>query len=53
MDILIILVVLVLIFGGGFGYYGSSRANYGPAVSWSPLVGLIVILVILRLLHVI
>jgi hypothetical protein len=51
-DLVIILVLVVLLFGGGWGYWGHSR-GYAPELSWSPLVGLILILLLLKLLRLI
>jgi hypothetical protein len=53
-DLLIILLLVFLVLGGGLGYgYWGHRRGYAPELSWSPLVGIILILVLLKILRVI
>jgi hypothetical protein len=50
MDVIVILLLLVLVFGGGLGWYGSYRGwGWG---GWSPLIGLLIVVVLLRALGV-
>jgi hypothetical protein len=45
---LLIILLIILILCAAFGGYGTwGPAPYGPAVSWSPLVAIIVIVVVL------
>jgi hypothetical protein len=45
---LLAIIIILLIFGGGFGYWGSGR-GYGYA-GWSPLGIILIILVVWLLL---
>lgn len=48
MDLLLIIVVLWLVFGGGTGYYfNRSQPTWGPARSYGSGLGIIIVLLVL------
>lgn len=53
MSLLVILLVVLLLCGVGWGGYGYSRRGAWSPVDWSPLVVLIVVLILLYVLGVV
>ncbi len=51
MNIIVLIVVLLILFGGGLGYH--LGGNYGPYWGGGSIVGILVLLLVLRLLGVI
>ncbi len=48
MGLILLIVILLLVFGGGFGYYGHAR--YGPTYGWGGGIGLILLILVLLII---